>query len=335
MTRALIILVAVLAVACTPTGVKDADISASAVPVVWPVPPEEPRIRYLYSFSEPTDLGIKPGVFSRFLQVFTGRESQRMLRPYAIAADDDIIVIVDPGLKVVHLYMTKQKKYAVISSADGESFVSPVGISLGHDLIYLTDSALGKVFVFDRQGEHKNTISGLMRPTGIVFHADSQRLYVTDTLENQIVVFDAQGVKLNAFGTRGGAAGEFNFPSFLTLHGDLLYVNDTMNFRIQAFTLDGSPLASFGKSGDGSGQFALSKGLGADMEGHIYVADSLSNYIQIFDAEGRFLLSFGGMGRGIGQFMLPVGIYVLNNRIYVADSQNQRVQVFEYVGGST
>jgi len=135
-TRALIILVAVLAVACTPTGVKDADISASAVPVVWPVPPEEPRIRYLYSFREPrirylysfrepTDLGIKRGAFSRFLQVFTGRESQRMLRPYSIAADDDIIVIVDPGLKVVHLYMTKQKKYAVISSADGEKVLFP------------------------------------------------------------------------------------------------------------------------------------------------------------------------------------------------------------------
>ena len=335
LTRALIILTVVLAVSCTPAGVKDADIAASAAQAVWPDPPQEPRIRYLYSFSEPTDLGIKPGALSRFLQVFTGKESQRMLRPYAIAADDDMIAIVDPGLKVVHLYMMKQKKYAVISDADGEGFVSPIGISLGHDAIYLTDSALVKVFVFDRQGEHQNTISGLMRPTGIAFHADSRRLYVTDTLENQVVVFDDQGAKLNAIGRRGGAMGEFNFPSFLTLHGDVLYVNDTMNFRIQEFTLDGSPVASFGKSGDGSGQFALSKGLGADKQGHLYVADSLSNYIQIFDAEGRFLLSFGGMGGGIGQFRLPVGIYILENRIFVADSQNQRVQVFEYIGGDT
>ncbi len=335
MTRSIIILTLLIAVACTPARLKDADISASEAQAVWPDPPQEARIRYLYSFSEPTDLGIKPRAFSRFLQVFTGKESQRMLRPYSIAADDDMIVIVDPGLKVVHLYMTKRKKYAVISDVDGESFVSPVGISLGHDAIYLTDSALGKVFVFDRQGEHKNTITGLMRPTGIVFHSASRRLYVTDTLENQIVVFDDKGVQLNAFGARGGAVGEFNFPSFLTLHGDILYVNDTMNFRIQAFTLDGSPVASFGKSGDGSGQFALSKGLGADRQGHLYVADSLSNYIQIFDAEGRFLLSFGGMGGNIGQFRLPVGIYILKNRIFVADSQNQRVQVFEYIGGDT
>jgi len=322
-------------VACAPASIKDAELSAAIAQAVWPGPPQEPRIRYLYSFSEPVDLGIKPGAFARFLQVFTGKESQRMLRPYAIAADDDMVAVVDPGLKVVHLYMTTLAKYEVISDVDGENFVSPVGISLGPEFIYLTDSALGKVFVFNRQGEHQNTITGLMRPTGIAFHTGSRRLYVTDTLENQIVVFDEAGMRLDAFGSRGAAVGEFNFPSSLTLHEDILYVNDTMNYRIQAFTLDGSPVIAFGGSGDGSGQFALSKGVGADVHGHLYVADALSNYIQIFDAEGRFLLSFGGMGGGIGQFRLPAGIYVLDTRIFVADSQNRRVQVFEYVGGDT
>jgi len=335
LTRVLLILTLVIAVACTPARVKEADISASVVQKVWPDPPQEPRIRYLYSFSEPADLGIKPGMFARFLQIFTGNEGQGMLRPYAIAADDDMIAVVDPGLKAVHLYMTKLAKYEVISDVDGENLVSPVGISLGHDVIYLTDSVLGKIFVFNRQGEHQSTITGLMRPTGIAFHSESRRLYVTDTLENQIVVFDDEGVQLNTFGSRGGAVGEFNFPSSLALHRNILYVNDTMNFRIQAFTLDGSPVSSFGEPGDGSGQFAFSKGLGTDMQGHLYVADALSNYIQIFDAEGRFLLSFGGMGGSIGRFRLPAGIYVLKNRIFVADSQNRRVQVFEYIGGNT
>jgi len=335
LTRVLIILTLVIGVACTPANIRETATSASAEPMVWPDPPQEPRIRHLYSFSEPVDLGIKPGAFARFIQIFAGKESQRMLRPYAIAADDDMIAVVDPGLKVVHLYMTKQAKYEVISDVDGENFMSPIDVSLGPGVIYITDSALGKVFVFNREGEHQSTITGLVRPTGIAFHRESRRLYVTDTVENQIVVFDDQGARLNTFGSRGGAAGDFNFPTSLTLHGDILYVNDTMNFRIQAFTLDGSPVASFGGSGDGSGQFALSKGLGADMQGHLYVADALSNYIQIFDAEGRFLLSFGGMGGDIGQFRLPAGIYVLENRIFVADSQNQRVQVFEYIGGST
>ena len=325
----------VIGVACTPATTRDTDVPAPPQQIVWPGPPDEPRIRYLYSFSEPVDLGIKPGMFGRFLQILTGKDSQRMLRPFAIAADDDLVAVVDPGLRAVHLYRPTSGKYAVIGEADGEEFESPVGISLANDAIYLTDSALGKVFVFDRNGEHQNTITGLMRPTGIAFHAESRRLYVADTLENRIVVFDDQGEQIDVFGSRGGASGQFNFPSTLTLHGDTLYVNDTMNFRIQAFTPDGTPLSSFGEHGDGSGQLAHSKGLATDTEGNLYVADALSNYIQIFDANGRFLLSFGGIGGGVGQFRLPAGIHVLGNRIFIADSQNRRVQVFEFLGGNT
>jgi len=255
-----------------------------------------------------------------------------MLRPYAIAADDEVIAVADPGLRLVHLFLVKQSKYEVIREAGDENFESPVGISLSQDAIFVADSAAGKVFVFDRKGEHSNTISSLTRPTGIAFHAASGRLFVTDTIENEVVVFDRSGTRLDEFGARGLAIGDFNFPTSLALHGDTLFVNDTLNFRIQAFTLDGMPVSSFGEIGDSSGQFALSKGLGADAEGHVYVADALSNYVQIFDKEGRFLLSFGGMGGEAGQFRLPAGLYIFNNTIYIADSQNGRVQVLEFIG---
>ncbi|MDH3439794.1 MAG: SMP-30/gluconolactonase/LRE family protein [Gammaproteobacteria bacterium] len=312
---------------------KDTD--DTGVELVWPDPPQEARIRYLYSLHEPGDIGIRPGMFSRFVQIFVGRERQGMLRPYAVAADDELICVVDPGLKVVHLYMTKQSRYEVIRDADGEDLMSPVGISLGPDAIYVADSAAGKVFVFDREGKHLQTISDLTRPTGIAFHPQNQRLYVTDTIENRIAVFDGNGTQHYAFGTRGRAMGEFNFPTTLAVRGDSLFVNDTMNYRIQRFTLDGSPVASFGEIGDSSGQFALSKGLGIDDQGHLYVADALSNYIQIFDEDGRFLLSFGGMGGAVGHFRLPGGVFVYGNKIFVADTENRRIQVFEYVGGET
>ena len=256
-----------------------------------------------------------------------------MRRPSAVAADDEVIAVADPGLKLVHLFRTNESRYEAIREAGSDAFESPVGIGLGPDAIYVTDSAAGKVFVFDRRGTHSNTISGLSRPTGIAVHGVSGRLFVADTAENKIVVFDAAGNKLDEFGARGLAPGEFNFPTSLALHGDSLLVNDTLNYRIQVFTLDGSPISSFGEIGDGSGQFAMSKGLSADREGHIYVADALSNYIQIFDQDGQFLLSFGGMGGRVGQFLLPAGLYIFNNTIYIADSQNGRVQVFEYLGG--
>jgi hypothetical protein len=45
------------------------------------------------------------------------------------------------------------------------------------------------------------------------------------------------------------------------------------------------------------------------------------------------LYYFGGQGQGLGQFQLPVGLFIdHNDRIFVVDSFNRRVQVFHYYG---
>ena len=331
--RLIPVLASLLLVACAPTIVIDDPITVPQVDLVWPSPPQAPRIRMLRSIDKPEDLGIKPGALSRVVQFFTGKERHGMVRPYAVAADDDAIVVADPGLRMIHLFLLSESKYELIRAAGDENFESPVGIALSQDAIYVADSAAARVHVFDRQGDHRNTITSLARPTGIAFHTASRRLFVTDTAENKVVVFDESGVELAEFGSRGLAPGQFNFPTSLAIHGDTLLVNDTLNYRIQLFSLDGISLGSFGEIGDSSGQFAMSKGLGAGVEGHVYVADALSNYIQIFDTDGRFLLSFGGMGGGAGRFRLPAGVHIFNNMIFIADSQNGRVQVFEYLGG--
>jgi len=68
-----------------------------------------------------------------------------------------------------------------------------------------------------------------------------------------------------------------------------------------------------------------------DREGHIYVVEGLHDVVQIFDQDGRFLLGFGEPGHSAGEFWLATGIAIANDRIYVADSSNRRVQVFEYL----
>ena len=54
---------------------------------------------------------------------------------------------------------------------------------------------------------------------------------------------------------------------------------------------------------------------------------------KIFDPKGRYLLAFGGQGGKAGNFWLPSGLFIARDRIYVADSYNQRVQVFQFLGG--
>ena len=74
------------------------------------------------------------------------------------------------------------------------------------------------------------------------------------------------------------------------------------------------------------------KGIAVDSEGHIWVSDSLRNTIQVFDRQGRLLLIFGKIGTDRGEFNIPAGLFIdKKNRLYVADSYNYRVQMFQYL----
>jgi hypothetical protein len=105
---------------------------------------------------------------------------------------------------------------------------------------------------------------------------------------------------------------------------------------VQILDEQGHFLGKFGRHGDGSGDIARHKGVATDSFGHVYVVDALLPALQVFRDDGQLLLSVGGMGRAPGEFWLPTGVFIGDdNMIYVADSYNQRVQMFRYVGGPT
>jgi DNA-binding beta-propeller fold protein YncE len=61
--------------------------------------------------------------------------------------------------------------------------------------------------------------------------------------------------------------------------------------------------------------------------------DGLWGIVQVFNRKGELLYYFGQRGSGAGQFQLPAGLFIdRDDRIYVVDSLNRRVQVFHYFG---
>jgi hypothetical protein len=61
--------------------------------------------------------------------------------------------------------------------------------------------------------------------------------------------------------------------------------------------------------------------------------DTLFDNVQLFTWEGAFLLTLGRRGTDQGEFWLPSGIFIDDDdRLYVCDTFNHRVQVFQVVG---
>jgi len=162
------------------------------------------------------------------------------------------------------------------------------------------------------------------------------------------------------FGSFGTTEGKFKSPSGLAFDrgNDLLYVADTDNDRIQIFDVDGNCSGSdevandvcfvdeFGTSGNGEGEFdsptAMVLDTGSDL---LYIVDSGNDRIQIIDVDGNcgsdeladdvcFVDEFGTKGNDEGEFDSPSGIALdtSTNYLYVADTKNNRIQIFDVDG---
>jgi len=158
------------------------------------------------------------------------------------------------------------------------------------------------------------------------------RLYMPEAGNHRVNVFDLQGKFLFDFGGLGSEPGQLNNPESAKFASDgRLYVADLKNDRIQVFNADGKHLGSFGKTGTGPGELKAPAGLALDARDNVYVTEIGNDRIQVFDKDGKFLTRFGQTGSRNGEFGNLHGIIVdkSNGWVYVADTANNRIQVFK------
>jgi sugar lactone lactonase YvrE len=304
--------------------------------LVWPSPPDPPRIALLQVIGGPADFGIKASPLTRFGHWLTGsaKGNEQLVKPFGIALDEsDNLCLTDTGANAVCFYERAKKKWQRWERIERVRFVSPVAVAKRNGTFFVADSGLASIVVFAENGKLVRQITNhLERPSGLAILND--RLFVADSQRHHIVVFDLQGNYQAEFGNRGVGPGQFNFPTHLAAGLDgSLFVTDSMNSRIQMVDERGTYKGQVGQVGDSPGHFSRPKGVAVDSFGHVYVMDALFDNLQIFDRSGRLLLNFGETGAQAGQFWLPNGIAITrSNEIFVADSHNHRVQIFKYVG---
>lgn len=252
--------------------------------------------------------------------------------------------------------------YGSVGYAPGQ-FNRPYGIAIdpvSHDL-YVAERGNGRVQRITSAGvsvltwgeyrSEPNSAQGYFNePIGVAADADGY-VYVVDKSNNRIqkfrVVPNGSGgwVVQNhgMWGGLGSGAGQLNRPYgiVLTAAGDL-WVAEGDNSRIQRFSNTGAPLQIIGIPGMDPGEFTLPTSVTIDDSGAIYVtetntdpqnhtaADIQQQRVQRFTAAGVYdNFRWGSYGSGPGQFSLPFGIALgPQNRAFVADYYNQRVQIF-------
>jgi DNA-binding beta-propeller fold protein YncE len=80
------------------------------------------------------------------------------------------------------------------------------------------------------------------------------------------------------------------------------------------------------------GHLSQPSGITLDNAGNLWVTDRLHHKIKKFSPFGDSLLAFGGKGSVLGMINEPLGIDYYDGKLYVADSKNKRISVFDTLG---
>ena len=181
-----IILISLTAVLLISGCYKQAVDSKEELPmIVWPKPPEIPRIHFINSISTPEDLNIRKSRMKKLFDLLTGFKKRAIVKPYGLETDGNgKFFVVDVASKLVHVFDTGNAFYYVFP--DREMLLeSPIDIAVGKNgNVYITDSKRATVKIFRDFGKKYVGEIGegvLERPTGIAINKISNELLVVDT----------------------------------------------------------------------------------------------------------------------------------------------------------
>lgn len=330
--------------------------------IVWPEPPELPRIEFravlMGQKIDWAQLKAKKKRKRSWMDILAGAQPDHQIknlskkigfqlrRPYGVAVDSaGNIYVADQGVGAIFIFPESLKgKVELIKNGVDAPLQTINGLAMDNDTgrLFVTEVRPHQVMVLNKlhQPIAEFGTSVLLSPAGIAIDEANRLVYVVDTQQDQVLVFDADKYTLlRRIGTRGKkhtltSPGNFSLPTGVAVdQNGNVYVTDTLNDRVEIFDADGDFISQFGSPGDGPGYFSRPKGIAIDRDGHIWVTDEMQSRVQVFNTKGQLLIYFGQLGWYPGQFQALYGIASddRHNRIITTEQFPGRVQVFRYI----
>lgn len=202
--------------------------------------------------------------------------------------------------------------------------------------------------IFVRTWGEYGTDDGQFNSAHSIAVSSNGTIYVADMNNNRIQYFDSNGNFLGKWGNKGSDDGEFNYPAGLAIgvFGEIK-TESIRNAMLMVPQLTSYPWIDFNNYKSKTNKSFESKNplgilsicisyVGVEC---IYVADSCNHRIQIFEvSSSSFIGKWGNYGKWDGDFIYPLSCAIgkdpLNGKsvIYVADTGNNRIQVFSSKG---
>ena len=224
----------------------------------------------------------------------------------------------------------------------GEGMGKPYGVAAYNGRVYVSDTALQTVAVFDIARSRFFKIGDddeegkLVMPMGLDIDAGGT-LFVMDAGTKAIQVYDSEG----KFQRRLAGPQWFARPSGLAVDraGSRVYVVDTgsvdgAGHKVRVFDArSGAHLFDIGKRGSGEGELNLPRDAAIGAGGQLYVVDGGNFRVQVFGPDGKFVRTIGSVGRRSGQFSRPKEVATdSEGNVYVVDTAFGNFQIFTHDG---
>ncbi len=171
-------------------------------------------------------------------------------------------------------------------------------------------------------GEQPDTV--FAKPYGLALANGS--LFVCDTGSNSVVTYNFAQQKAGQLGARH--PGKLAKPINIAVAGDgTRYVADTVLGRVMVYEPDDTYR---GALGDPEAWTPSDVAIAGDT---LYVTDIANGQVVLINRhDGRELRRLGTKGSGKGQLFLPTNVELFDRKVYVSDTGNFRISVFDTSG---
>ncbi|MCL5423422.1 MAG: NHL repeat-containing protein [Nitrospirae bacterium] len=204
---------------------------------------------------------------------------------------------------------------------------------------YVTSPLSKEVLVYSHNGKLLMRLKGFQRPLSVA--ADRMnRIYIGDEALGVVGVYNNKGELLYYLDAGEGKFGIPNDIAISTRYGTHygtrygIYITDSKANKVMVYSTEGVFQFSFG-----SEMLNFPTGIVIDDSiGEVFVSDHNNKRIVVFTMDGNFLreIDAGGSWFGGGDFLRPQGIALDSGRLYIVDSYNSTLAVYERAkNGST